>query len=328
MGSSEGRIVYKSNGSTWFTETQVKDHLGSVRAVCSLNSTTRSRITRQVDAYYPFGMNIKELSQTSDAYLANEYMYNGKMYQDEMGLGLLDYGARFYDGVLGRWHVPDPLSDLNRRFSPYCYAINNPIRFIDPDGMDTTFADKKAEADFQKAQTTTNERIDEISKKLDDPDISKRERNRLNSEKEELEKVKADFDYICDPNTPEITYSSDASKIDKGKEGNTERKSDPVTGELISAEVNILSGILNAYAHENRHTRQNVKSMDNEARDNEAYTYESYYSPEAVQNKIEYQYDDKYLGVEAGVRPLISTFGIPQMVKYMIDKENKDKKVK
>ncbi|OKS85753.1 DUF6443 domain-containing protein [Mucilaginibacter polytrichastri] len=121
---------------------QYKDQLGNVRL--SYNDTDlNGSITPATEVisesnYYTFGLEHKGYNNTyvnigND--IAQKYKYNGKELQDELGLNMYDYGARNYDPALGRWMNIDPLAETSRRFSPYTYALNNPVFFIDPDGM-------------------------------------------------------------------------------------------------------------------------------------------------------------------------------------------------
>jgi len=119
------------------------DHDGNIRGRdlrvtnCSGGYCNDSFIPGEIVAhntYYPFGMLFDHNAQTNSSN-AYKYKYNGKELQET---GMYDYGARFYMPDIGRWLSIDPLTEKMRRFSPYNYAWDNPIRFIDPDGMFAT----------------------------------------------------------------------------------------------------------------------------------------------------------------------------------------------
>jgi RHS repeat-associated protein len=64
----------------------------------------------------------------------NAYKYSAKELQTELNLNWGDHGARMADYTVGRWWVPDPLAEKYYGISPYAFAGNNPIRYIDPNG--------------------------------------------------------------------------------------------------------------------------------------------------------------------------------------------------
>lgn len=151
--TEEGRA--NRSGTNYVYEYTLTDHLGNNRVTFD---QTNGKVSE--DDYYPFGMNVHRQQNG----VGNKYLYNKKELQEE--LNQYDYGARFYDPVIAKWTSVDPLAEKMTRYSPYNYGLNNPMRFIDPDGMspfdhylirlDGTIKVEKNDDDFDKFYIETS----------------------------------------------------------------------------------------------------------------------------------------------------------------------------
>ena len=131
--TGEGRVVFAND--MWNYEYDLKDHLGNTR-VSFRDQESEDVIGAeplQYKDYYPFGMEMAKWYDIEGS--PTKYLYNGKELQDEGGLDWYDFGKRFYDPALARFHTVDPLAERFSHQSLYVYADNNPIRFIDYMGM-------------------------------------------------------------------------------------------------------------------------------------------------------------------------------------------------
>lgn len=151
--TSEGFYDVKKNKYIY----QYKDHLGNVRLSYSWDATRNRIDILDRNDYYPFGMNF--LAAGAGAVYDPKgsplnYKFGAKELQET---GFYDFGARLLMPDVGRWFTIDPLAEKYTRWSPYNYAVNNPLRFIDPDGRSAiNFSGEAAVAAFTMLRDNFN----------------------------------------------------------------------------------------------------------------------------------------------------------------------------
>jgi RHS repeat-associated protein len=107
--------------------------LGNVR-LSYFNNGSGAEVLEE-NNYYPFGLKHQGYNVLSGN-LSYQYKYNGKELQQESGMYAMDW--RNYMPELGRFSEMDVLSESYSDFTPYHFAMNNPVIYSDPTGMYST----------------------------------------------------------------------------------------------------------------------------------------------------------------------------------------------
>jgi RHS repeat-associated protein len=128
ISDDEGRISF-TNGSYSY-EFDYKDHLGNTRTSFHANGSNLEKTAET--AFDPWGVVLQGAGQVNNC--QNRFEYQNKEKESTFGLNRINLGARTLNPTNGRFDRVDIMTDKLPFSSTYVYNMNNPLRYIDPDG--------------------------------------------------------------------------------------------------------------------------------------------------------------------------------------------------
>ncbi len=246
--TSEGYVTPEGNGFKYIY--QYKDQVGNVRLSYSdadgNGTVTQSEIIEE-NNYYPFGLEHKGYNNVVNG-TENPYKYQGKEHEQELGYNMYDFDMRHYDPAIARWVTVDPKSELMRRFSPYTFAFNNPIRFIDPDGMapeDVIIKGTEKQAAFKELQSSVSSELTLSMDKSGKVSYTQNGTGKLSKDAQQLTSAIDDSSVTVNVNAENTTTTAAGDLYIGGAfSGNTVAK-DASGNTTVTAEQEINPGVLN-----------------------------------------------------------------------------------
>jgi len=189
------------------------DHLGSVRVITDANGNVVER-----NDYYPFGKRMTT-GNTYPTTSSNRWKYNGKEVQTTGDVNWLDYGAREYDEVIGRWTRPDPMSEKYYGTSGYAYCVDNPISLVDPNGKSIW----KPEYDKINGVSYVAEKGDNINTLIRQYNLNAKTANNIIKE-QKISSSQIKEGTKISGTSVEKAIGSEVLKLDLGSKQNTEQR--------------------------------------------------------------------------------------------------------
>jgi RHS repeat-associated protein len=159
LGKQNGKQTVYTLGKKHY---EITDWLGNVRVTYTdKKSWQQNKFALNVSSsldYYPFGSVMEGRGKDSVNY---RYGFNDKEKVNEIyGAGnAYDFGARLYDGRVGRWMSVDVKNKVSPNWSLYRMSFDNPLKYFDPDGNFEIPIHKEITKEAAKFTKLTNNQI-------------------------------------------------------------------------------------------------------------------------------------------------------------------------